>query len=238
MKLDLNNITLVAVTHKEIRQSIEALLYSSQHINFQSIKLFSPKHHYPYAKKIENIHIKNLNSISEWGEFIIFELYKYIESKFIILIHPDGFIVNPQSWEPRFLEYDYIGAPWPDSKEFYNTEGKACRVGNSVSLRSYDLLSRPTELGLKWDDAKISNYHEDGFVGVQNRSLLESTGIKFPNLKIASLFSREYTFQENRKVNPFAFHKWYGENKKFPKLGKKIKITDKIKDIYLGFKYR
>ena len=220
MKLDLDNITLVAVTHKEISQSIKALKFSSKKINFKSIKLFSPKHQFTIDKEIENIHIRSLNSISEWGEFIIFELYKYIDSDYIILIHPDGFIVNPQSWNPKFLDYDYIGAPWPDSKEFYNSEGKACRVGNSVSLRSFNFLYRPTELGLKWKDAKVSNNHEDGFVCVQNRTLLEASGIKFPSLKIASLFSREYTFHDNKNINPFAFHKWFGENKKFPKLGK------------------
>ena len=25
-------------------------------------------------------------------------------------------IVNPEMWDKKFLNYDYIGAPWPSSK--------------------------------------------------------------------------------------------------------------------------
>jgi hypothetical protein len=35
------------------------------------------------------------------------------DTEFAILVHEDGFIVNPECWSDEFLKYDYIGAPWP-----------------------------------------------------------------------------------------------------------------------------
>jgi len=238
MKLKLDQVTLVAVTNKDIDGSIDALKFSSKKIDFNSIKLFSPLKQKLLDQNIYNIQIRKLKSIAEWGEFITFELYKYIDTKFIILIHADGFIVNPENWLPSFLNYDYIGAPWPKAKEFYDGYGKLRRVGNSVSLRSYKLLKAPTDIGLKWSDAHSSNFHEDGFICVQNGKILEDKGIKFANFETSLHFSREYTFKENKDIDPFVFHKWYGKNKTYPRLGNEIKLKDIIKDIYLSFKYK
>ena len=51
--------------------------------------------------------------VDEWGKFIIYDLYKFIKTNYILLIHPDGFVVNPELWDKKFKDFDYIGAPWP-----------------------------------------------------------------------------------------------------------------------------
>ena len=35
-----------------------------------------------------------------------------------MLIHSDGYVINPSAWRDDFLDYDYIGAPWPKNKFF------------------------------------------------------------------------------------------------------------------------
>jgi hypothetical protein len=42
----------------------------------------------------------------------IYEPGKHVDTEFAILVHEDGFIVNPECWR-WVLKYDYIGAPWP-----------------------------------------------------------------------------------------------------------------------------
>ena len=46
--------------------------------------------------------IKPFKDVGEWGELVVFNLYKYIDTKYIILIHPDGFIVNAKMWDEKF----------------------------------------------------------------------------------------------------------------------------------------
>jgi hypothetical protein len=37
---------------------------------------------------------------------------RVVTTDFNLVVHPDGFAVNPQAWDDRFWEYDYIGAVW------------------------------------------------------------------------------------------------------------------------------
>lgn len=218
--ISLENISLVAITDGEENECINAINFSSKNITFKSKLLFTPNiEFYDVNKEIEIIGISKIKNISEWGKFVIFELHKYIDSDFIILIHPDGFIVNPQSWSDDFLNYDFIGAPWKLPKDNFSYRdffGNIIRVGNSVSIRSKRILKLPSEIGLKWENFDHDFPHEDGFLTVQNRHILQENGIKFPTLEVACRFGREATIPENKNSQPFTFHKWSGRNKDYP----------------------
>ena len=233
--LNLKNITLVCVATKDVKASYKALKYSSKDINFEKI-LFLSHEEDPKDKNIEHIKIKPFRSVAEWGRFIIFDLYKYIDTKFIILIHSDGFIVNPKSWKNSFLEYDFIGAPFPipnDNKTYADHKGNIIRVGNSVSLRSKKILQLPNELKLNWTEYDPIHLHEDGYLCVHIRHILEKHGINFAPFKVACEFARESIFDENKNLEPFAFHKWAGPNKNYPKFSKNditlVRYAKKIK---------
>jgi len=224
-KLSLNNVTLVAVSGLEINAHIRALEYSSRSINFARVLLLAPENPSPSKTSYDFIKINSFANVGEWGKFICFELYKYIDTDYIILVHSDGFIVNPSAWDSAFLDYDYIGAPWPLSKikgHFEDENGNSVRVGNSVSLRSTKLLEAPSLLGLKWNtEEQLGHFNEDGFLCAHNKVFLESKGFKFAPLDLACYFSREEPIPENKGVRPFAFHKWKGENKNYPRFTKK-----------------
>jgi hypothetical protein len=52
----------------------------------------------------------------------------------VLLVQWDGYVCNPDAWDPAFLDCDYIGAKW-----FWHND--AMRVGNGgFSLRSRRLL--------------------------------------------------------------------------------------------------
>ncbi len=81
-----------------------------------------------------------------YSKFMLQDLYKFVDTKFCLVIQSDGFVINPNLWTNQFLEYDYIGAPWPNEISVYNASINKIdlaknRVGNGgFSLRSKRLL--------------------------------------------------------------------------------------------------
>ncbi len=95
-----------------------------------------------------------------------------------LVVQWDGFVVHPECWDSRFLEYDYIGAPW-------HALGDA--VGNGgFSLRSKRLLDALRQLDVP------EPHPEDYRICVTHRAELESRfGIRFAPPDIAARFSWE-----------------------------------------------
>lgn len=219
IKKNLNNVTLLAVATKEVDETLMALRYSSIGINFKEVKLISHYEPFDIPANIEHIKINKFLTMDDWCKSIVYDLYKYVKTDYVILIHADGFIVNPDQWTDDFLDYDFIGAPWPIPKDGYSYRdelGNIIRVGNSVSLRSRALLELPTILKLQWE-SDAGYFHEDGFICVKNRHILSENGIRFADLNIAKYFSHEIMIPELEGIKPFAFHKWAGTNKIYPK---------------------
>lgn len=190
--LKLPNITLVAVTDINIPEHFEALQKSCEGIQWGAVLLLTPK----------------LGSIDAWNKYIIYELYNYINTDFAMLIHSDGYIINPSAFQSTFLEYDYVGAPWPlpnDDFSYRTPSGELVRVGNSVSLRSRKILELPAKLGLEWK-SYYGNTNEDGFLTVHNRDTLIASGCTFAPLEVARFFSKEHEIPENQGIETFAFH--------------------------------
>ena len=218
----ISDTTLVSVATKEVEKAAMALKYSMADINFEKVLLLSNYIPWNLGDDISFKTIKSFKDVGEWGKFIIFDLHKYIKTKFIILIHPDGFIVNPNMWDERFKNYDYIGAPWPKPKDNFSyrtPKGRIIEVGNSVSIRSRSILKLPSELGMQWKEY-YGNFHEDGYLCVHKRDELESQGIIFAKKDIAYKFGIENDDRFVKSANSFTFHKWAGNNKKYPNFKK------------------
>ena len=204
----LNNVTLVSVTSVNVDRTIRALKYSSKDIKFNEVLLLTDKNVSPIG--IKTIKINEIDYIG-YSKFIVYELYKYINTDFALIIQDDGFIINPGKWNDDFLKYDYIGAPFPipqpnDNISYRDPFGNLIRVGNGgFSLRSKKILSLPTELNLEWKPY-FGYYNEDGFFAVHNKHLLENNGCKFAPIDIAAKFSVEHTTNETLNITPFGFH--------------------------------
>lgn len=189
--ISLPNITLIALTNKDFEGHKKAIDLSCKGIEFGSVKL---------------IWDEKCNSIEEWNRKIIFDLPNYVDTSHALLIHADGYVINPQKWDDNWLNYDYIGAPWPlprDDYSYRDEEGNLVRVGNSVSLRSKKLMdliaTRPMEF-------HYGNNNEDGQICCWNRKWLESQGCKFAPLEVAVHFSKEHEIPENVGLETFCFH--------------------------------
>ena len=217
--LELPQITLVAMASTDIYATVRALMYSSKNIKFGRILFLSHEKPWYLPSKMDFEYTSKNKDVYEWCYKIVYELYKYINTDYIILVHNDGFIVNPAQWKDTFLDYDYIGAPWPipENDSYRDLDGNLVRVGNSVSLRSKRILELPSKLNLPWEDENKGNYHEDGFLCCKSKLLLEKYGVKYAPLEVAKYFSHETMIPEIKGIKPFAFHKWSGTNAKYPK---------------------
>lgn len=187
----LPNVTLIALTSKDFDGHKAALDKSCEGIEFGAVKII-------WDEKIKNI--------DDWNKAIIYDLYKYIDTDYCILIHADGYIVRPELWRPEWLELDYIGAPWPlptDDYSYRDELGELVRVGNSVSLRSKKLMQRVAQFQWK---PYFGNTNEDGFISVHHRQELMKEGFKFAPLEVAVHFSKEHEIPENVGLETFAFH--------------------------------
>lgn len=207
------------MTGKDIPGHIEALTKSCKEIDFGKVLLLSPDKgglmwnqgdrpsQFIHCQKIDPI-----ESIDDWNYKIIYELPKFIETEYAMLIHADGYVINPQSWLEEFLDYDYVGAPWPlpqDSYSYRSASGDLVRVGNSVSIRSkrlMDLASCIPEHDFWMIKDKFGNTNEDGFICCHQRNFLEKMGCKFAPLEVAVHFSKEHEIPENVGIDTFAFH--------------------------------
>lgn len=188
----LPQVTLVAVTDNDRKGCWEALQKSSEGIEWGATLLLMPE----------------LGSIDAWNKFIIYELHKYVTTDYCMLVHADGYVINPKKWQPSWLSYDYIGAPWPlpiDEYSYRTPTGELVRVGNSVSLRSKKILELPSELGLEWK-SYYGNTNEDGFLCVHHRDFLKEHGVNFASIEVAKHFSKEHSIPENEGLSTFAFH--------------------------------
>ncbi len=155
--------------------------------------------------RFEVIQEKKLRDHKTYSEVCIFELHKYIETDFFLIIQADGFVLNPDKWSSSFLDYDYIGAV----AHLAGIDPPI--VGNGgFSLRSKKILHSTLELAKNESELKqrfkVQDYFfEDYVLCVVLRHFLEDRGIKFAPLEVANQFSVE-PFCINSPKNSFGFH--------------------------------
>tara|TARA_B100001057_G_C22730281_1_gene903463 strand:- start:283 stop:990 length:708 start_codon:yes stop_codon:yes gene_type:complete len=228
------NITIILVSDIKINKSLKALLISSKKIQpFES--LFFTSKEINLSKKnrqlIKLIKIEPINSLKSYSEFIIYSLHEYIKTSHLLIVQWDGYVINSKKWNPKFLDFDYIGAPFiPRELEINyskNKDGKFFSVGNGgFSLRSKKLLEMPSKFSLR-DEKAITNFHEDGFFCVLHREFFESKGLRWAPYSLAKEFSIETPLSiSDFKMNTFGFH------------GNKMYIINFIKKIFGYFKNR
>ena len=214
-KLQLPNVTLAAMTSVKVNQTIRALQYSMRDIDFGEVVLVTHRRPLFLPKEIKYKHIKKLKTIDHFNYNMVYKMHNYINKDFMLLVHHDGFVVNPDMWRDEFLEYDYIGSPFPPPHTefaFRDVNGNICRVGNSVSIRSKRLLEFPEQSNIPWLPSAYGNYNEDCFICCQNKHLFEAAGMKIAPLEIAKYFGHERMIPEIKGIKPFVFHKWDGTN--------------------------
>jgi len=192
-RLELESVTLCMVTTRAHTLSLQSLNRSLKAANFGDILLFSDQRPSLEApNEIRWIPISRFESIFEYSMFVQRDVLPHLKTSHLLITQWDGFILHPDVWDDEFLNFDYIGAVWPQFDHISN-------VGNGgFSLRSKRLLE-----ALLQPDIKLT-HPEDTSICHQNRPILESKyGIRFAPSDIARRFSYE---RERPQAHTFGFH--------------------------------
>ena len=237
-KLMLSNVTLVAMTSVNVTATIKAMQYSMRGIDFGDAVLITHKKPWNLPKSIRYSHTTKLTNIDEFNYKMVYELGDHIKTDFALIVHADGFVVNPEMWRDEFLDYDYIGAPWPlppegDTTTYRDKDGNICRVGNSAGIRSKRLMDFPKKANIPWEGEYAYGrmwFYEDGFICCKIRHLLEAEGMRIAPIDVAKYYAHEKMIPEVQGIKPFAFHKWEGPNAIYPNYIKEplVKRTKRI----------
>lgn len=202
-RLELPNVTAICIDGKALtlkkRANYELIVkYMTSCINFASVKLLMIED--PHIESAEFIKIDPLVSYSDFNQFCLSEPVKHVDTEFCLIFQEDGFVLNPELWNPAFLEYDYIGAPWPPLPPWPEPTQIDRRVGNGgFCIRSKKLLEAVKDL-------KAHN-NEDTTIVITNRTQLEAAGIQIAPLDIAVDFSIERQVTSLQSLTTcFGFH--------------------------------
>jgi hypothetical protein len=176
----LPSVSLVAVSSVALPATVKALERSMGEVDFNSVLLLSDRRPSNCSSEIEWRPVPPITSRADYSRFMLAELAAHIASEFALCIQWDGFVLDGGHWRSEYLEYDYIGAPWPHFSDGH-------RVGNGgFSLRSKRLLQACTELenpGSEPEDVTISR---------TKRNWLETAkGICFAPEEVARQFAYE-----------------------------------------------
>jgi hypothetical protein len=187
----LRDVTLVAVTSVAVGPTIEALEASMRQAEFAKAVLLTDMKPARLPVGIQWRPIDRLTSRADYSRFILRDLGAHIDTNHALCIQWDGFVLDGAFWDPSFLDFDYIGAVWPQFRDGHN-------VGNGgFSLRSKRLLELCRELPLNGSEP------EDLVIGRWYRPELEARGIRYAPEAVARRFAYERTPPTGRE---FGFH--------------------------------
>jgi len=220
--LKLPNTTMIALGSTQVKENLMALKLSMKNIEFAEVKFISHERplKLPDGIKFEKFNDFGRINFKEFSYYCIYKLIEHINTDYMLMVQPDGFVINPHSWTDEFFEWDYIGAPWPlRDNAFIDPFGNHHRVGNGgFTLRSRKVLEVPLKekvpfevnQGNFYKHMNAGAYNEDGNICVHNRHIFERNGVKFAPVDVAARFSHEIPTPETKLVKkPFGFHRYY-----------------------------
>ena len=191
-RLALPDVTLACVDTRAPQTALAAIQRCIAQIEFARVVLFTDA----AAQGILPAHIDgvpiSIGSVDEYSAFMLRGLATHIATPFVLVVQWDGYVLDASTWDPAFLEYDYVGAPFASGPQGW-------LVGNGgFSLRSARLLAAMQDPAMS-----ISN-PEDTCICHDNRDRLERDfGIRFATPQIAARFA----FERVEPTGPtFGFH--------------------------------
>lgn len=205
----LPDVTLLAISSIQIAETIQALKISSQDIDFGAIKLISDEKPKDLPYYISYEYCPKIKDIMDFNNYVFYNLINHVKTNFCLMVQYHAWIIHPEIWTDRWLQYDYIGAPWAIRDDAYicHDTGEHVRVGNGgFSLRSRKIMEIPIKYNLPLLQEQ-GWYNEDGNLCVYQRKKMLELGVKYAPVNIASRFSYENTVPENQGLRTFGFHR-------------------------------
>ena len=192
-KLKLSDVTLISVAGNKQSETVSSLYKSMSQVEFASVKLITNIN--IICAGIEIINVGGLKTWHDYNNFILKELYKYIDTDFCLIVQWDSWILNADCWDDEFFKYDIVGAKWMYSD------------GRNVANGGFKLQTKQLcEITAKDDIIEITS-PEDEVLGRLYRKYLEDRyNIKYCTEEVADKFSFELHEPIQKTFGFHAFH--------------------------------
>lgn len=193
-RLHLPQLTLCCVDNLYPLLGFEAVQKTCANLSFAEVLFFTSTDFVLPTHTVDNLRVVThevIRNLEDYSRFMIKNLQAYVKTSHVLTIQWDGYVIQPNSWKEQFLNYDYIGAPWPRKSGLW--------VGNGgFSLRSIKLLTALKE------EAIVPTHPEDACICDQHREYLEvACRLRFAPTDIAQSFSFEFIKPHD---HVFGFH--------------------------------
>ena len=109
-QLHLPDVTLICVDTRTPDLALEAMRRSMEQVRFGQVILFSDATTIAdLPAGIDGVEVM-IDSILAYSTFMLRGLLPHIATSHVLVVQWDGYVVDAAQWDPKFLEYDYIGA--------------------------------------------------------------------------------------------------------------------------------
>lgn len=137
-KLQLPSVTLILADGLNAERGKKVIEHCKSLCDFGSVKLCT---HLPVDSE-HRVEIMPLNSLVAYSIWCLTEMHKHIDTEFGLVVQRDGWILNPQSWNNDWLNYDYVAPLFVQHDD----------VGSGgFSMRSKKIMEAAAKFIGEWD---------------------------------------------------------------------------------------
>jgi hypothetical protein len=194
MSQGLSNVTLVCIEFQQYELAHRALETTLRLLPpVKEVLVISDKDFYPGSRWVEHAPTE---SFREYNQLMLKGVAPHVTQGHAMYVQSDSMVHQSNHWLDQFVDYDYIGAPWPNEPEGRN-------IGNGgFSLRSARFLQACLDPEIQLLE-KYKYLQEDACIGREFRPLLEQRyEIKFAPTALAQKFCYELgTYHDSMAIH-------------------------------------
>lgn len=196
--IHLPTVTLLCIDCINAGRSIKVLERCKEKADFGAVKFLTS-----LPTDYEHIKIMPLDTLIAYSVFMLTKVHEYIDTTHVLIVQRDGWILNTETWNPAWLELDYIGPLFVQ----YDKVGSG-----GFSLRSKHIMQEVSKTLPEWNGTpeqameiqSTLGYYEDGVI------CLSPFGKRFKiaTLQEAALFAQGGNRNPKYfREKPFGFHR-------------------------------
>lgn len=199
-QLDLPTVTLLCVETQMHEMARIAIADMMSKVNFAEVVIHSDKPDLIPIPGARYVTVPNWPEKIQCGRYCYNESPASVNTPHMLFTEWDGGIRDVNAWDPAFLNYDYVGAPWPG-----RAAGQWDPKGNSVGNGGFTLWSK------KLMSCVAANagwaIGTDTHISCNYRAPLENLcGAKWAPEEVAYRFSFEHGTEPQRVKPSFGYH--------------------------------
>lgn len=201
--MKLPSVTLICIDCIDSGRAIKVLEHCKKKIEFGAVKLLT---NIPVDYE-HTVRIMPLNSLIAYSVFMLTRFYEYIDTDHCLIVQRDGWVLNPESFDPEWLNLDFIGPLFVQ----YDKVGSG-----GFSLRSKKIMQDISETLPYWDGSYQDahrmqaglNYYEDGVLCLGGFARRYKIATPEQAAQFAQGGNRNPQYF---RYNPFGFHRTWQE---------------------------